>query len=81
MSKKQSSEMRILVIWLSVSWNRCSISSLVVVLLQGEKKRGRRRLGAIFKSYGKGLLKTVEVIVALSTFVELALKIMNWINW
>lgn len=73
--------MRILVIWLSVSWNRCSISSLMVVLLQGEKKRGRRRLGTIFKSYGKGLLKTVEVIVALSTFVELALKIMNWINW
>ena len=73
--------MRILGIWLSISRNRCSISSLEVVLIQSGKKTRRRRLGAIFKSIGKVLLKAIELIVALSPFVELILVIKNWLGW
>ena len=78
MSKKQLRETRIQGVWLSISRNRCSITRWTLVLLKDGKKRGRQRLGAIFKSIGKVMLKTVEVIVALSPFVELALIILNW---
>ncbi len=74
-------ETRIQGIWLSISRNRCSITRWTLVLLKDGKKRGRQRLGAIFKSIGKVLFKTVEVIVALSPFIELALIILNYIGW
>lgn len=67
--------------WLSGSKSRCSISSRKVVLLNDGKKRGRRRLGAIFKSICKVALKTVEVIIAIGALAELALLIIAWLGW
>ena len=81
MRKNLFRETRIQGIWLSISGNRCSITRWTLVLLKDGKKIGRQRLGAIFKSIGKVLLKTVKVIVALSPFIELALIILNYGRW
>ncbi len=81
MRKKQFHETRIQGVRLSISRNRCSITRWRLVLLNDGKKRRRSKIGAIFKSIGKVILKTVEVIVALSPFIELALIILNYIGW
>lgn len=74
-------EMRVQGTWLSGSKSRCSISSREVVLLNDGKKRSRKRLGTIFKSIGKWVLKIMEFILALGTIVEFALFIKNWLGW
>lgn len=70
-------ETRVQGTWLYGVRNRCSISNRKVVLLNVGKKRSRRRLGAIFKSIGKVVLKIVEVILAITTLAEFALLIKN----
>lgn len=74
-------EKRVQGTWLSGSKSRCSISSRERVLFIDGKKRRRSKIGAIFKRVGKVLLKTIEIVVALSPFVELALIILNWLGW
>lgn len=73
--------MRIQGVRLSISRNRCSITRWKLVLFNNVKKRRRSKIGAIFKRVGKVLLKTIEVVVAVSPFVELALIILNWLGW
>lgn len=77
MTKIVIHETRVQGTWISGSRNRCSISNRKVVLLNDGKKRSRRRLGAIFKSIGKVVLKIVEVILAITTLAEFALLIKN----
>ena len=81
MTKITIREKRVQGTWLSGSKSRCSISSRERVLLIDGKKRRRSKIGAIFKRVGKVLLKTIEVVIALSPFVELALIILNWLGW
>lgn len=63
------------------SESRCSISSRRVVLFNNGKKRGRRRLGPIFKSLWKMFRKCVEFILALGFIAKLALLILSWLGW
>lgn len=81
MKNKQFRETRIQGVRLSISRNRCSITRWRFVLLNDGKKRRRSKIGAIFKSIGIVILKTIEVVVALSPVVELALIILNWLGW
>ena len=67
--------------WLSGSKSRCSISSRDVVLSNDGKKRSRRRLGTIFKSISKVILKIIEVILALGAIAKLALFVFEWLGW
>ena len=59
------------------SKSRCSISNRSFVLLYDGKRRGRKRLGKIFKSIGKVLKTIAKVIIALGTIAELTLFILN----
>ncbi len=63
------------------SESRCSISSRRVVLLNNGKKRGRRRIGPIFKSFWKMFRKCVEFILALGFIAKLALLVLSWLGW
>lgn len=63
------------------SKSRCSISSRRVVLLNNGKKKGRKRLGPIFKSLWKTFRKCVEFVLALGFIAKLALFILNWLGW
>jgi hypothetical protein len=67
--------------WLLGSKSRCSISSRRVVLLNNGKKRGRRRIGPIFKSFWKIFRKCVEFILALGFIAKLALLVLSWLGW
>lgn len=73
--------MRVQGTWLSGSKSHCSISSKEVVLLNDGKKRRHFKIGAIFKSIGKMLLKVLIAIASglivefLSSFV---LKALVW---
>lgn len=60
------------------SKSRCFISNRNFVLLNDGKKKGRKRLGKIFKSIGKVLKTIAEVIIALGTIAELTLFILNY---
>ena len=63
------------------SKSRCSISSKRFVLLDNGKKKGRKRLGTIFKSLGKWVLKIMDFILILGTIIEFALLIKNYFGW
>ncbi len=63
------------------SESRCSISSKRVVLLLNGKKRGRKRLGAIFKSIGKFVLKVIDLVLLFGPLFELTLIIAKWLGW
>lgn len=63
------------------SKSRCFISSKCFVLLNDGKKNRRRRLGAIFKSIGKCVLRIMDFILALSTIIGFALLVMNYFGW
>ena len=63
------------------SKSRCSISSRRVVLLLNGKKRGRKRLGAIFKSIGKVVLKVIDLVLLFGPLFELTLIIAKWLGW
>ena len=59
------------------SRSRCSISNRRFVLLDNGKKKGRKRLGSIFKSIGKVLRMVVKVIIAIGAIAELVLFILK----
>ena len=59
------------------SKSRCSISNKSFVLLNDGKKKGRKRLGVIFKSLGKALIMVVKVIIAIGAIAELVLFILK----
>ena len=61
--------------------SRCSISIRKVVLLINGKKRGRKRLGVIFKSIGKFILKVIDLFLLFGPLVELTLLIAKWLGW
>ena len=63
------------------SKSRCSISNRSFVLLNGGKKRGRKRLGNIFKRIGKWILRLMDFILALSTIIGFTLLIKNYLGW
>ena len=63
------------------SESRCSISSRRVVLLFNGKKRGRKRLGVIFKSIGKFVLKVIDLVLLFGPLFELTLIIVKWLGW
>lgn len=63
------------------SKSRCSISSKRFVLLIYGKKRGRKRLGTIFKSIGKIILKVIDLFLLFGPLVELTLLIAKWLDW
>ena len=67
--------------WFLGSKSRCSISSRRVVLLNNGKKRGRKRLGPIFKGLWKMFRKCVAFILALGFIAKLALLILSWLGW
>ena len=74
-------EMRVQGIWLSGSKSHCSISSTEVVLLNDGKKRRHSKIGAIFKSIGKLLLKLL-IAIASGLIVELLVSfIMKNLVW
>lgn len=81
MIKKRFREKRIRFVRLSISKNRCSISSLEVVLLKNGKKRKRSKIGAIFKKIWRGILMLIELILALDTLLGFTSFITNWFNW
>ena len=64
--------------WLSGSKSRCSISSTEKVVEVEEKKRKRLKIGAIFKSVGKWLLKVADVIVAIGSIAGLISFILSF---
>lgn len=70
-------ETRVQGTWLSGSKSRCSISSRDIVLLDDDNKKSRKRLGAIFRSIGKIILRIIDFIRALGTFADLVLFIWN----
>ena len=53
------------------SKSRCSISNRSIVLLNDGKKKGRKRLGVIFKSICNVLITITKLIVAIGTIAEL----------
>lgn len=63
------------------SKSRCSISSRSIVLLNDGKKKCRKRLGAIFKSIGKWVLRLMDFILALSTIIGFTLLVKNYLGW
>lgn len=81
MIKKRFREKRIKFFRLSISRNRCSISSLEVVLLKNGKKRKRSKIGAIFKKIWKGIRTLIELFLALDTLLDFTSFITNWFNW
>ena len=81
MLKKTVREKRIKFFRLSISRNRCSISSVEVVLLKNGKKRKRSKIGAIFKKIWKGILTLINLISALDAFLDFTSFIANWFNW
>ena len=81
MIKKRFREKRIRFFRLSISRNRCSISSVEVVLLKNGKKRKRSKIGAIFKKIWKGIRTLIELFLALDTLLDFTSFISNWFNW
>lgn len=81
MIKKRFREKRIRFFRLSISRNRCSISSVEVVLLKNGKKRKRSKIGAIFKKIWKGIRTLIELFLALDTLLDFTSFITNWFNW
>ena len=59
------------------SRGRCSISNRSFVLLNDGKKKGRKRLGVIFKSIGKVLKTVAKIIIAIGAIAELVLFILK----
>ena len=59
------------------SESRCSITRWKVVLLNNGKKRGRKRLVAIFKSICNVCKFVVKIFVALDALAKLVLFILN----
>lgn len=59
------------------SKSRCSISNRSFVLLNDGKKKGRKRLGVIFKRIGKVLKTIAKVIIAIGAIAELVSSILK----
>ena len=74
-------ETRVQGTWRSGSKSHCSISSREVVLLNDGKKRRHSKIGAIFKSIGKQLLKLL-IAIASGVIVEILVSfIMTFLGW
>lgn len=71
-------ETRVQGTWRLGSESRCSISSTEKVVELEEKKRKRLKIGAIFKSVGKGLPKVADVIVAIGSIAGLISFILSF---
>ena len=59
------------------SKSRCSISNRSILLLNDGEKKGRKRLGLVFKSFCKVLKTVVKFIIAIGAIAELALFILK----
>ena len=71
-------ETRVQGTWRSGSESRCSISSTEKVVEIEEKKRKRLKIGVIFKSIGKWLVKASDIIVAIGSIAGLITLILNF---
>ena len=78
MSKIIFRETRVQGTWRSGSESRCSISSTEKVVEIEEKKRKRLKMGAIFKSIGKWMVKATDVIVAIGKIAGLITFILSF---
>lgn len=78
MSKIIYHETQVQGIWRSGSESRCSISSTERVVEIEEKKRKRLKIGAIFKRFGKWIVKASDVIVAIGSIAGLITLILSF---
>lgn len=78
MSKIIFRETRVQGTWRSGSESRCSISSTEKVVEIEEKKRKRLKIGAIFKSICKWMVKATDVIVAIGSIAGLITFILSF---
>lgn len=78
MSKIIFRETRVQGTWRSGSESRCSISSTEKVVEIEEKKRKRLKIGAIFNSIGKWMVKATDVIVAIGSIAGLITFILSF---
>ena len=73
-------ETRVQGTWRSGSKSRCSITSTekVVEIEEKKKKKKRLKIGAIFKSIDKWIVKAADVIVAIGSIAGLITFILSF---